>query len=186
MLFIFKNFSANYNASSLSESLSITARGSLKILKNLCSENLLLGKKFGRAVFYKVNLEDNYARILLASLLIKESREKGKRWLFEFEGIVEKTQLMIVYGSAVRNYKKAKDVDLLIVIDKAKYNKTAEYIEEKNNISEKPIHSIIMLLDDFRSNLEKRNPAMLNAVREGCVLHGQNTLIEVIKDFTKF
>lgn len=186
LLLVFKDFNIDYNANSISKKLSITPRGALKMLNNLFSERILVRRKFGKAIFYKFNFEDNYARKLIETLLIKESKEKASRWLSEFEGLYEVVQIVLVYGSVVRTYEKARDIDVLLVMGKNKYKEVSKFIDEKNNILLKPIHPLIMTLSDLQKNLKNKNPAMINAIREGYVLNGQDKLIEVIKNVTSF
>ena len=186
LLFIFKDFNIDYNANSISKKLSITPRGALKILNNLFSERILVRKKFGKAMFYKFNFEDNYARKLIETLLIKESKEMALRWLSEFEGLYGVVQIVLVYGSVVRNYEKARDIDVILVIEKNKYKEVSKFIKEKNNILLKPIHPLMMTLLDLQKNLKNKNPAMINAIREGYVLNGQDKLMKIIKNVTSF
>lgn len=186
LLLIFKDFSSDYNANSISKKLYITPRGSLKILNSLYSEKTLVRKNLGKAIFYKINFEDNYAKKLIETLLIKESREKAARWLDEFGGLAETEQIVLIYGSTIRNYDKAKDIDLLVIIGKERYKEVKKFIDEKNNISYKPIHPLIMTLSDLEKNLKNKNPAMINAIKEGYVLHGHDKMIEVIKNVTSF
>ena len=186
LLLIFKDLGTDYNANSISKKLNITPRGALKILNNLYSERILVRRKFGKALFYKLNFEDNYARKLIETLLIKESKEKASRWLSEFEGLFGVVQIALIFGSMVRNYDKPRDIDLLLVIEKGKYKEASKFIDEKNNILLKPVHPIIMTLSDLEKNLKNKNPAMMNAIREGYALNGQDKLIEVIKNVTSF
>ncbi len=181
LLLIFKDLGTDYNANSISKKLNITPRGALKILNNLYSERILIRKKFGKALFYKLNFEDNYARKLIETLLIKESKEKASRWLSEFEGLFGIVQIVLIYGSIVRTYEKAKDIDLLLVIEKSKYKEASKFIDEKNNILLKPVHPLIMTLSDLEKNLKNKNPAMMNAIREGYVLNGQDKLIKMLR-----
>jgi len=186
LLVLFKDFSSDYNANSISKKLNITPRGALKILNNLYSEKTLIRRKFGKAIFYKVNLDDNYAKKLIETLLIKEAREKAARWLYDFEGLAETAQFVLIYGSAVRNYEKARDIDLLLIIEKEKYKEISKLIYEKNRILIKPIHPLIMVSSDLEKNLKNENPAMINAIRECYVLHGHDKMIEVVKNVTSF
>ena len=181
LLLIFKDFSTDYNANSISKKLNITPRGALKILNNLYLEKTLIRRKLGKATFYKVNFDDNYAKKLIETLLIKEAREKAARWISEFEGLFGIVQTVLIYGSAVRNYEKARDIDLLIIIEKEKYKEVSKLIEEKNRILVKPIHPLIMVLSDLEKNLKNKNPAMINAIRESFVLHGHDKMMEVLR-----
>lgn len=186
LLLLFKDFSIDYNANSISKTLNITPRGALKILNNLYSEKTLIRRKLGKAIFYKINFNDNYTNKLIETLLIKDSRENAPRWLSEFEGFFGIVQTVLIYGSAIRNYEKAKDIDLLLIIEKEKYKEISKLIEEKNRILIKPIHPLIMVSSDLEKNLKNKNPAMINAIREGYILHGYAEIMEVIKHVTSF
>lgn len=186
LLLIFKDYNTNYNANSISKKISITPRGALKVLKNLHKEKLLVKKQFGKAVFYKVNLEDEYTKKIMDALLMGESREKAARWISEFEEIGKEIHVAVIFGSAIRNYNGAKDIDILLVFDKNKFRTVSNFIADKNKILIKPIHAINMTLPDLTKNLQNKNPAMINAIREGYVLFGHEKVIEVIKNVTKF
>jgi predicted nucleotidyltransferase len=186
LLILFKDFSRNYNANSLSKHVNITPRGALKILKNLQKQKLLISKKFGKAVFYKVNLNDYYTFRMIETLLIYEAREKASRWLSEFNELFKDIEIAIIFGSMVRKPKKANDIDLLLVFKRKKMKQVKQFINEKNRILLKPIHPVLQSLDDIKNNLRKRNPVILNVLRQGYVLHGYDKIIEVIKDVTTF
>ena len=182
ILHIFKNYRREYNANSLSKEIRITARGALKIVKKLEEKGILIGKKMGKAIFYKLNLEDNYSIKLIETLLISEAREKALRWLHEFQEIYRDAQIIIIFGSAIKSYKEARDIDILFVIDKKNYNKINSFAEQKNKILLKPIHAIVQTINDLQTNLKKKNPAIINAIKSGYVLHGYDKLIGVIKN----
>lgn len=59
VLRIFKDFSVDYNANSLSKELGLTAMGVLKILKRLKARGILKSRMLGRAVFYKPNYSND-------------------------------------------------------------------------------------------------------------------------------
>lgn len=182
ILHIFKNFSREYNANSLSKEIEITSRGALKILKKLEGKGILIGRKMGKAIFYKPNLGDDYSIKLIETLLISEARDKASRWLHEFQEAYKSTEIVIIFGSAIRNYKDANDIDILFVLDKKHYNKINSFIEQKNKILLKPIHAIMQTTNDLQTNLEKRNSIVISAIKSGYVLCGYDKLIEVIKN----
>ena len=98
LLKIFKDFSRDYNANSISKEIGITPRGALKILKKLKARNLLKDKQLGRAVFYKINFDDKYAIKIIETLLIAEARERAERWVKEFNDIFKSTDIVILFG----------------------------------------------------------------------------------------
>ena len=75
VLKLFKNFKVDYNSSNIAEELDKTRVGTSKALKELEHEVIVNGKKLGKAVFYKLNLDDEYARKNVELLLIEESKK---------------------------------------------------------------------------------------------------------------
>ena len=186
LLMLFKDFTEDYNANSLSKNVGITPRGALKILKNLHKQQLLTCKQFGKAVFYKLNLDDYYAFRTLETLLIYEAREKAPRWLAEFKELYKNIEIAIIFGSIVRNPKQANDIDLLLVFTQKNMKQVKDFIDEKNQVLVKPIHPIMQTPNDIKKNLMKKDPVVLNALRRGYVLYGYDKLIEVVKNATSF
>lgn len=186
ILTLFADYSENYNANSLSQKINITPRGTLKILKKLEKQGLLVSKQFGKAIYYKVNLEDYLAFRMIETLLIAQSRLKAKHWLFEFEKLFDVAKIVIVFGSAIRDYSKAKDIDVMVVVDKKNLRKVQNIINERREVNIKPIQVIFQSSEDLRKNLSKRDPVVLNVIRKGHILHGFEEIIEDIKNVTSF
>ena len=185
LLKLFKDFSQDYNANSISKQVNITPRGALKMLKNMEKEKLVIGRKLGKAVFYKPNLEDIYTIKIIETLLIREARNKAARWLHEFEDVFKDTKILIIFGSIIKNPAYANDIDILFVFEKKNYKKISAFINEKNKTLLKKIHSIPQTMKDLKENL-KKNEAIKEAIRTGYVLHGFNKLVGVIKSVTSF
>jgi hypothetical protein len=185
LLKLFKDFSRDYNANSISKEIKVTPRGALKILKRLEKNSLIKGKPMGKAFFYKLNLEDDYVCKIIDTLLIAEAREKASRWVEEFKEIFKDSEIIIVFGSIIRNPKAANDIDALFVFKENKYRKITYFINDKNKILFKKIHSLPQTMKDLKENL-KDNKAIIDAVRTGYVICGQDKLVEVIKNVTSF
>jgi len=184
LLTLFKDFTGDYNANSLSKKIGLTSRGTLKILKNLNIQKLITGKTMGKAIFYKINLEDSYTLKVLETLFISEAREKASRWLAEFQELFSETEMALIFGSAIRSTKEANDIDLLLVFPQKKLSAVQNFIKNKNKILLKPIHPLIQTPEDLKKNLRKKDPVILNALRQGYVLHGYEQLIKVVRDVT--
>ena len=98
VLVLAKDFTALYNARSLSKQVGMTPRGALKALKNLELIGLVKGRPFGRAIIYKL-IYNEHARKLLPLLLFEEA-QTASRWVKDFEGF--KARALIIFGSAIR------------------------------------------------------------------------------------
>lgn len=184
LLLLVKDISKDYNSNNITQKIDITPAGAFKAMKNLEKRKLITGKRMGKAVFYKVNLIDYYAFRTMETLLINEAREKASRWIFEFEDLYKHTEIVIIFGSIVRNPKKANDIDLLVVFKKEKNDIIKNIIKDRRLISIRPIHLIRQLPEDLIENLKKKDKVILSVVKSGYVLHGYDKLLEVIKDVT--
>jgi predicted nucleotidyltransferase len=185
ILKIFKDFRESYNANSLSKVMDITPRGALKILKKLENKEILKSKKFGKASFYRINFKEDYTKKVLEYLLMTEARKKGvKRWLWEFRDIYKDAEIVLVFGSMTRNPKQAKDIDVLFVFKKEKFQRMKDFVKDKNIILLKPIHPVYQLPSDVRKNLKEESPALVSAIKTGYVLHGYDKIIKVMENVT--
>ena len=184
LLSLFKNFTHNYNANSLSKKIGVTPRGALKMLKNLKSQNILTSREFGKAVFYKINFGDEYIIKLMSILLMEEAREKASRWLSEFKELLECVDIAIIFGSIIRNPKTANDIDLLIVFKKERYSMIEKEINQRREISAKVMHVVKQTQDDLIKNLKKKDEVVLNIIKNSYVLQGYEKLVKIIENVT--
>jgi len=185
LLILFKEFTSYYNANSISKVLGISRIGAMKILKKLLNENLLMDKKIGKSTIYKIKLNDDYVRKLIAFLLADEANN-FKRWNEEFKGLFKKDRMIIIYGSIIKNYAKASDIDLMLIIKKSEYKEVAEIIEKKQKILPKKIHSIELTADDFLQNIKQKKKSMTDIIKNAVILYGQDKYVEIIKNVTGF
>ncbi len=185
LLILFKDFTNFYNANSISKLLDISHVGAQKIFKRLLEQNLLINRKIGKSIIYKLKLEDDYVRKLIAFLLADEANS-FKRWKEEFRELSEKAKIVILYGSVIKNYSKADDIDVMIVIDKKDVKEIDKIIKQKQEILPKSLHAIKLTHKDMIKNLNKKNKALIDIVKNGVVIYGQDKYVEIIKGVTGF
>src|SRR3989344_4211752 len=89
LLLVYKDFTSYYNANSLAREIEITQVGTMKILKKFEKEEILLRKRFGKSIVYKINIDQELAQKLIAFALINESK-KFERWKDEFKSLNKK------------------------------------------------------------------------------------------------
>ena len=152
---------------------------------NLEREKIVMSKKLGKAVFYRLNLEDLYTRRVIETLLIEEARSNAQRWIDEFKEVFNYTEIVIIFGSIIKNPKHANDTDVIFVYKIKNHRGVSNFISAKNKILFKKIHDIPQTIDDLKENL-KKNPAIIDALRSGYILHGYDKIVEVIKNVTSF
>lgn len=183
LLILFKDFTTFYNANSISKILRISHVGAQKIFKRLLKENLLTSKKIGKSIIYKPKLNDDYVRKLIAFLLADEAND-FKRWKEEFKALFKKDRIILMYGSAIKNYDTARDIDIIIVTKKEECKEVTNIIKEKQEVLPKKIHSIELTADDLLKNLKKKEDAILNIIKNAIVLYGQDNYVEIMKNVT--
>lgn len=183
VLRIVKDVSSEFNANSLAEELGLTAMGALKILKRLEKQGILKSRKLGRAVFYKPDFENNYAKTFFRFLLQKEAEEtqpKLKRWITEARKLKETAETAVVFGSILE--KEGDDVDILIVLKREDQKKLDDQLNELKEINVKRIHAIKQTIGDFKKNIEQNDKVVLDAVKKGVVAFGYENMVEVLED----
>jgi predicted nucleotidyltransferase len=182
VLSIFKSPEIEYNANNIAKHLEISSMGALKIAKKLEKQNILISKELGKAKFYKLNLNSDYVKQYIKFLLKRESEQAPsyiKRWLLEVKKI-KNSYSAILFGSVLKKYGEAKDIDVLLITDKKKFSELKKEIEEINLINIKKLHPVYQTKKDFIENIKKQDKVILNTIK-GVVVFGEDTIIDLFK-----
>lgn len=185
LLVLFKDFAAFYNANSISKILDISHVGAQKIFKRLYNNSIVVPKKIGKSITYKLRLEDDYVSKLIAFLLADEANN-FKRWKEEFKELFKKDRIVMMFGSTIKNYAQAKDIDIMIVINKEDGKEINQILKRKEEILPKKLHAIKLTHKDLLDNLKKKDKVIIDIVRNAVIIYGQDTYVEVIKNVTIF
>lgn len=185
LLILFKDFTIYYNANSISKVLNISHVGAQKIFKRLFQENLITNKTIGKSIIYKLNFDENYTAQLITFLLADEANN-FKRWVEEFKELGKEERIVLLFGSTIKNYDHAKDIDLMIVIKDKELKEINIIIKKKEEILLKKLHVIKLTSQDVRDNLKKKDRAMIDIVKNAIILYGQDKYVELLKDVTGF
>lgn len=115
----------------------------LKTMTDLVSERVLIKEKKGRQTFYRLNLENPLITDCLAvseknRLILSCKDLLLKEFVSLFREGKSSNFTVILFGSFVRNTKKANDVDMLVIGD---YKEKGEFIRGKGVLG-KEIHMI--------------------------------------------
>ncbi len=183
ILILFKDFTTFYNANSISKILKISHVGSQKIFKRLLKENIVINKKIGKSIIYKLNLEDNYVNSLIVFLLADEANN-FKRWEEEFKELFEKDNIIMLFGSVIKEYAKANDIDLMLVLNNKNINEYNHLLKKKEEILPKKLHIIKLTHKDLQENIKNKDKVIIDIVKNAVILYGQQKYLEVIKNVT--
>lgn len=181
--FLLRNFARDYNINQIAKELKLSPRGAYKILKKLEDNQVLISKKVGNNMIYKINFEkDTTLDVCQFVLIEKKTTPYIQTWIKDLQSLKKSTDLAIMFGSVLTKGKQANDIDLLLVFEKENFSKVQEEIKKINQIKSKKIHPVIQTKEDLIKNIKKRDPAMLEEIRTGIILWGRNILAEAIKD----
>ncbi len=181
LLILFKDYNTFYNANSISKVLNISHVGAQKILKRLLQENLVISKTVGKSIIYKLNFNNDYVPHLISFLLADEANN-FKRWKEELKELFKKDRIIMLFGSAIKDYAHARDVDMMIVLEKKDLNEVNEFLMKKEEILPKKLHAIKLNYQDLADNLKKRDKSFLDIIKNAIIFYGQDKYVRALKD----
>ncbi|MBN2422920.1 nucleotidyltransferase domain-containing protein [Candidatus Woesearchaeota archaeon] len=154
----------------------------MKIFKRFKDENLVTSQTIGKSIIYKLNFENNYVKQLISFLLADEVNDKYKRWQKEFSKLYKENRIVLLYGSIIKNYQTASDIDVMVVMEKDEYKNISKTIKEKQKILPKKIHPILLTESDLINNIKEDKDAIIDIIKNAICLYGQNKYVELIKN----
>ncbi|AJF62693.1 MAG: hypothetical protein QT11_C0001G0551 [archaeon GW2011_AR20] len=185
VIILFKDYTTYYNANSISKVLGISHVGAQKILKRLLQENLVASKTIGKSIIYKLDFNDTYVVQLVAFLLADEAN-KFKRWKEEFKEIFRGDRIVMLFGSVVKDYAHAKDIDVMIVMDYKAIKEVNAILNKREKMLPKKLHVIKLTHQDLFENLKKKDKAITDIVKNAIILYGQDKYVGIMKNVTSF
>lgn len=183
LLILFKDYTTFYNANSISKVLNISHVGAQKIFKRLLHDNLVISKTIGKSITYKLNFNDAYVGQLIAFLLADEANN-FKRWKEEFKELFRKDRIVMLFGSAIKDYAHAHDIDLMVVLENKDVKEVNEILKKKEEILPKKLHTIKINYHDLLENLKKKDNTFVNIIKNAIILYGQDKYVEALKNVT--
>jgi len=185
ILILFKDFTSYYNANSISKILNISHVGAQKMLKRFMNEDLVISKTIGKSIIFKLNLDNNYVLNLIIFLLADEAN-KYKRWKEEFKELYKGDRIIMMFGSAIKNYAYAHDIDIMIVMGNKEIKEVNEIIKKKENILPKKLQTIKLTPEDLLENIKKRDIVVLDIIKNAIILYGHEKYVEILKNVPRF
>jgi len=185
LLILFKEYTTLYNANMLSKRLHISHVGTQKLLKRLKEEELVISKEVGKAIIYRPNMKNEYAEKLITFLLVDEAN-KYQRWKDEFRELYKKGRIIMIYGSILKNYDKATDIDIMLVINQNEVKEIDKILHGRQEILPKKIHALKLTEDDLLKNITKKQEATVDIIKNAIILYGEDKYVEVVKNVAGF
>jgi len=180
--FLIRNFKERNNINEVGRKLKLSPRGIYKILKKLESINVAKSENIGNAIYYKVNLDEEVGIKLAEFVLVQnELNTYAEVQAEDLKPLKEMTLCCVLYGSVIKMGKEARDIDILIILEKRNFKKAYNKFKEIKELKPKVIHDIMMTKEDLAKNLRKNNEAMIDMLKYGQILWGPEIIVEAIK-----
>lgn len=182
---IFTDFLTNYNSYNIKDKIGISDVGSLKLLRSLKEKNFMVSEKMGNAIFYKLNLENNYVIKLLELIFLDHSNLSNftKGWIYDLREFIPLTKAILLFGSILKKGKNARDVDVCFILKNHKdYPKLQSKVDEINKKNRLKIHPLYLTKKDFEEKLREKDKPLIDIVKNCAVVHGEDLFVEVLKD----
>ena len=182
---IFTDFLMSYNSYNLKDKLGLSNAGSLKLLRKLKERNLLISEKMGNAIFYKLNLNNNYLLKLLELIFMEHGGLSSytKGWIEELKAFIPLTKAIILFGSVLKKDGNARDVDVCFVLksggDYGGVQARVHKINEKNRLK---IHPLYITEKELERKLKERDKPLVEMVKSCVIVHGYGLFVRVMKN----
>lgn len=182
MDFLIRNFKERNSINEIGRKLKLSPRGIYKILKKLERMNAVKPEKIGNASYYKVNLDEEIGIKLAEFVLVQnELNTYAKVQAEDLKPLKDITLGCVLHGSVVKIGKEARDIDILIILEKKNFKKVYNKLKEIKELKPKIIHDIMMTKEDLAKNLRNNNEAMIGMLKYGRVLWGPEIIVDAIK-----
>lgn len=174
------SYSENY-VNNIAKECNLAVSGSQWILKNLEKQGILNHQDIGNIKSYSINFNEKSKNILSLAYSEKLSNKLENRYR-ELKSLNEVSKVVIVFGSYLHK-KDPNDMDILFILDKnSDYEKFNEKLKEVRHIVPIKIHDIQQTKKDLIENIKNKDKIIIQSLRKGVLLWGNNYLIKVLEN----
>jgi predicted nucleotidyltransferase len=157
----------------------LTQNTTLKHLKNIQENNLIIATKKIGNTFYKINLKNMQIYSIFSYFDYKRFNElpsERKRAILEFlDKIKAKPLISLIFGSTAKGtFNKESDIDVLLIFNKkeAEDTKLKKDIEATTGVK---IQTFIIDFDYFKENiLKEEDKVITHAIKTGFIVSGHD------------
>ncbi len=158
----------------------VSAGGAYKILKKLEQEGIVGAKLIANIKAYKLQFTTKARRVLELAMIPDALEGRVRMRADDLDALREHSIACIIFGSYARDKKQPRDIDVLVIVDRdgyPQYRRTLRSVQERTPLK---IHDVVQTPDDLLENLRTQDPVVIAAVRQGIVLWGADTIVEVL------
>lgn len=165
-----------FNLSELSKDLEMNKGIVSRILRDLVGKDLVKSFRKGRIILFQLNKENKFVKDIIIQVYELE-RDFPKNVKDKIGNAFKGAALsVIIYGSYARDdFDTKSDIDLMVIAkDKKRTDKIAKDLSAAFLKEDLNLVPDVMSLAEFRRLYKRREPLILNVIKEGKVLHGRS------------
>ena len=117
------------------------------------------------------------------ALELTEESTRNQRWRNAFQELEHQSSFLIIFGSILHSPKEAGDIDLLSVSNKKNLHQIAETINKIQKSQSKKIHLTNLTEQELKQEINSK--PIIDAIKKGVILFGQENFIKTIRSITK-
>lgn len=174
-----------YNVNQISRILGISVGSAHKIIKELEKNKIVKSISLGNAIYHRPDFSNRETRQIASLNLMENKKDSLEKNLFAkvYSKEIEKinSKIIVLFGSVLTKKEKADDIDVLFVISEKKQAKDIyKQCIEISKTKTKQIIPFILTQKEFREKIINKEEIILNIIKEGIVLLGEEDLIKIL------
>ena len=87
-----------------------------------------------------------------------------------------------MYGSILTKGEQSRDVDIMVIIGRKALERVEKECDKISKKGTKEIHILVQTENDLKENIKKKNKAILDIIKRGVVLWGEDYIVKSIKN----
>lgn len=181
--YLIRNFRDKNSINELGRKLGMSPMGIHKILKNLETQKMVISEKIGNSKIYKISLNSEN-NIKLAEFVLSQNNlnKYASIQADDLECLKQVTKCCILFGSVISKGNEARDIDVLIIIEKKDFNKVNELLNEIKTNKTKNIHEVLQTKEDLIKNLKEGDKVIVDIIKTGAILWGTDIIAKTISE----
>ncbi len=176
----------DYSINGIAKACGITPNGAHRLLNKFHMLGILEPEHIANIKSYKLDFseekKEKTMRILELAFTIDILEGRIKPRKLDLASLKDRTEACILFGSYITTKQKPNDLDILFVLKQKDFVEFKRGLAKAQDIIPLKIHEVIQTEDDLRQNLKKGDPLVIEALRNGIVLWGEDILVKVVKD----
>ena len=169
-----------HSINQLAKALQLAPNGAYKILKKGEKENIFNVKTIANIKGYSLNfLSEKTENVLALAFLDNLMNKRVEQRMHDLRPLKKIVKACVIFGSYITLKENPQDIDILFILAKKDFKQYKTDLILVQELMPVKIHDVIQTQEDMKKN--RKDPVIINALREGYVVWGVEYLIKVIK-----